>query len=409
MKLLRAATVLTSPTADPIGGGEVLVDGDTIAAVGPRGGVEVGDDVAIVDLPHHTLMAGLIDCHVHTGFTRDRDPITGHRAEPPARLALRMAENARKLVSAGVTTARDLGGRDFVDIALRDAIAEGLTVGPNLLVATRPITPGNGHCWYLGGAADSPDRIREVTRENLRAGADCLKIMASGGQLTPTAAAMWLPQFSADDMRIVVSEAHACGKTVAAHAHSPEAIRRCLDAGVDTLEHCSFLTETGPAYDPELAARIADAGTFVSPTVSGLFWKLREFMGAQRMDTLLERVTRMHEAGVRLIAGTDCGFKLKGVDNSADLFVTSLEVLEHAGLSRREVLEAATVTAAAACGLGGVTGSITAGHRADLIAVDGNPLNDLASLRRLDLVMVAGRAVTQSTVDTAAVSSAVLG
>ncbi|MGH8881084.1 MAG: amidohydrolase family protein, partial [Stackebrandtia sp.] len=267
---------------------------------------------------------------------------------------------------------------------------------------------GNGHCWYLGGSADSPDQIRAVARRNLRAGADCLKIMASGGQLTPTAAPMWHPQFTTDELRVAAAEAHACGKTIAAHAHSPEAVRRCLDAGVDTLEHCSFLTSAGPRYDPELADRIAASGTYVCPTMSGLFWQLRKFLGTKTMDSQLERIRRLHEAGVPLIAGTDCGFKLQGIDNDANLFVTSLEVLAHAGLSNRDVLRAATVTAAAACGLGEVTGSITPGRRADLIAVAGNPLAELSSLHNLDLVMVAGRTVTQSAVDTTAVSSAVL-
>jgi imidazolonepropionase-like amidohydrolase len=160
LKLIRAATVLTGRPGESIRNGEVLVDGARIAGVGERGSLDVPPSADVVDLPGRTLMPGLVDAHVHLGFDDRVDPVTGHTAESDPRLLLRMAENARKLVSAGVTLARDLGGRNFLDVALRDSIAAGLTVGPNLLVATRPITPTGGHCWYMGGEASRIPRAR---------------------------------------------------------------------------------------------------------------------------------------------------------------------------------------------------------------------------------------------------------
>ncbi|GAA0953761.1 amidohydrolase family protein [Virgisporangium aurantiacum] len=405
LKLIRAATVLTGRPGESIRNGEVLVDGTRIAGVGERGSLDVPPSALVLDLPGRTLMPGLVDAHVHLGFDDRVDPVTGQTAESDPRLLLRMAENARKLVSAGVTLARDLGGRNFLDVALRDSIAAGLTVGPNLLVATRPITPTGGHCWYMGGEADDLSGVRRVARENLRAGADVLKVMASGGQMTAVAPPAWRSQFDVTQLRAIVEEAELRGKGVAAHAHSPESISDVLEAGVTTIEHCTFLTPTGYAYDADLVARIASSGVYVCPTVHGQFEAIRSRVGSAPLDGWLSMLTRMRDAGVRLVAGDDCGFHLGDLDKAADDYVGGLEVFALAGFSAAEIIELATVTAAAACGVGDETGSLDAGKRADIIAVHGDPLFDLAALREIDLVLVAGRAVTQSGVDTVAGSS----
>ncbi|WP_188190532.1 amidohydrolase family protein [Nonomuraea sp. SYSU D8015] len=402
MRIFRAARVLTGRPGGVIQDGEVAVDGATIVSVGPRG--SAGEAEEIVDLPGHTLLPGLIDAHVHLGFDATVDPVTRRSAESDRHLLLRMAENARKLVSAGVTTARDLGGRGFLDLALRDAIEEGLAVGPHLLAATRPITITGGHCWYMGGEADDEAGIRRVARENLRAGADCLKVMASGGQMTPGAPPSWVPQYTTSQIRAVVEEAATRGKSVAAHAHAHAAIRSAVEAGVATIEHCSFFTSSGHRYDAELADLVAASGTYVCPTVHGVFWRLRDTLGAEMIDAWLDGVVAMREAGVRLIAGTDAGFGSAGVDNNTDGYVAGLEVFAHAGFGNAEILEMATVRAADACGVGAVTGSLEAGKRADLLAVRGDPLDRIADLRNLALVLVSGRAVTQTGVDTVTTS-----
>jgi imidazolonepropionase-like amidohydrolase len=261
----------------------------------------------------------------------------------------------------------------------------------------------------MGGEADDEQAIRRVARENLRAGADCLKVMASGGQMTPGAAPSWLAQYDTDQIRVVVREAAMRGKAVAAHAHAPEAIRSAVEAGVTTIEHCGFLTATGAAYDPAIVDSIAAAGIYVCPTAHGMFWKMRDMLGAEVMDSWLERVRRMRDAGVRIIAGTDSGFQILGLENRADDFVSSLAVFAEAGFGAEEIIEAATARAAQACGLGTVTGTLEPGKRADLIAVSGDPRTDLADLRDLELVLVSGRAVTQAGVDTVASSGGGLG
>ncbi len=401
MRILRAAQVLTGRPGEVIPYGEVAVDGDMIAFAGPRGGAgEPGDADEVVDLPGCTLLPGLIDAHVHLGFDDKVDPVTRQSPENDRHLLLRMAENARKLVAAGVTTARDLGARGFLDLALRDAIEEGLAVGPHLIAATRPITPTGGHCWYMGGEADDLPAIRRVARENLRAGADCLKIMASGGQMTPSAAPSWVQQYTTEEIRAVVEEAGARGKGVAAHAHAHAAIRSAVEAGVATIEHCSFFTPSGHRYDPELADVVAESGTYVCPTLHGVYWRLRDTLGPEMLDDWLHGIVALRDAGVRLIAGTDSGFAAAGVGNRTDGYVAGLEVFAGAGFGNAEVIELATARAADACGVGAVTGTVETGKRADLIAVRGDPLRRISDLRELVLVLVAGRAVTQTGVDT---------
>jgi imidazolonepropionase-like amidohydrolase len=411
MKLLRAGHVLTGRPGESFAAGEVLIDGPRIIHAGPRGSASPARGTEIAELPDCTLMPGMIDSHVHLGFDRAVDHVTRRSAESDAHLLLRMAENCRKLLAAGVTTARDLGGRDFLEVELRDAIEAGIAVGPHLIVATRPITATSGHCWYMGGEAGTDEEIRQVAQANLRAGADCLKVMATGGNMTPGGAPPWEAQFTADQIKLVVDEAAAHGKTVAAHAHGAAGIENAAEAGVTTIEHCSFIGEKGfyaPAkVDMRVVDKIAGRGIYVCPTVSGVVWKLRESMTSEWFDSWLSRLAAIRGAGVRIVAGTDSGFVMRGIENRMDDYVSGLELLAAAGWSAASVIEAATVLAAQACGVGDVTGSLDAGKRADLLAVRGNPLARLADLRRVRLVLVAGRAVTQVEVETVTSSGAV--
>ncbi|HEY3942255.1 MAG TPA: amidohydrolase family protein [Acidimicrobiales bacterium] len=408
MKLLQATTVLTGRPNEFIENGEVLIDGATIKAVGPRGSCPVDGGVEVVDLTGCTVMPGMIDSHVHLGFDRSVVPTTHLSKESNPHLILRMAENARKLLSAGVTTARDLGGRDFLEVELRDAIEAGLAVGPHLVVATRPITNSGGHCWYMGGEADTPDAIRQVARENLRGGADCLKIMATGGGMTPVGPPTWKAQFSVDEIKVVVEEARMRDKHIAAHAHGTAGIRNAAEAGVTTIEHCSFATQstTMITAEPDMDAigRIIANDVYVCPTVSGILFQMNDRFGPGGIDRLLGRLAAMREAGVQMIAGTDSGFGMAGRENRMDNYAGGLEVFAAAGWDNASVIEAATILAARAIGIDDVTGSLDAGKRADVIAVRGNPLRELGAVRDLELVMVSGRCVTQGKVDTTASS-----
>lgn len=410
IRILRPDLVLTGRPGEQYAHGEVVVQGKTIIAVGPRGSYvqetpEGEPTPEIIDLPGRTLLPGLIDAHVHLGFDSGIDASSGVPTTSDNELLLRMAENARKLVSAGVTTAKDLGCRGFLDTTLRSAIESGMSIGPNLVLATRPITTTGGHCWYMGGEADTAEDIRRVARENFRGGADCLKVMATGGSMTKGALPSWASQYSTELVAVAVDEANARGKMVSSHAHGLEGIRESVDAGVHTLEHCTFAGPDGlfgaDGFDEELVKRIAEEQIIVCPTVSGVIWNMGKILGDQWLDAWLARLGRMRELGVLIAAGTDAGFVTgSGFGISMDNYADGLDILSAAGWNAAQVIESATIIAARACGVADVTGTVEVGKRADLLAVNGNPLEGISALREVDLVLVSGRKVTQSNIDT---------
>ena len=181
-----------------------------------------------------------------------------------------MLRSARELLSAGVTTARDLGARSFLDIAVAAATASGMAEGPRLLTAARPLTPTGGHCWFMGGECDTADDLRRMVRLHHKMGADFVKVMSTGGFMTE-GAPPWSAQFSLAELEAVVAEAHRLGKRVAAHAHGRLGITQAVAAQVDTIEHCSFAgpdRKYGSDFDPAVVDQIAAAGIYVCPTMN---------------------------------------------------------------------------------------------------------------------------------------------
>ncbi len=335
------------------------------------------------DYPGATILPGLIDSHVHLGFDGGPDPAARMRAETDEQQLVLMLANARQLLGVGVTTARDLGARAYLDVMVRDAIAAGLARGPRMVVAARPVTITGGHCWFMGGEADSEDDLRRIVRTHHKHGADLIKVMATGGFMT-SGSAPWYAQFTTEQLAVVVAEASRVDKPVAAHAHGLEGIRRAVAAGVSTIEHCSWVTETNEReFSEPVAAEMAERGIVVCPTINVNAPYVAELTGM----TVGENVKRMYDLGVRMIAGTDAG-----VDNTPHhQYVGGLEALARLGFSSEQVIAMATTEAAAALGVGAVTGRLVPGYEADLIVVDGDPLADLAALGRLRRVVARGR------------------
>ncbi|MEU8782776.1 amidohydrolase family protein [Streptomyces sp. NPDC048637] len=379
MKLYTAARVLTGDGEVLPGGGVVTGDG-VIKAVGRLG--ELPTAAERVDFPHGTLLPGLIDAHVHLAMDGGDDPVSVLRAADDTALLHTMRRNARALLAAGVTTARDLGARGFLDVVLRDEITDGVSPGPRLLTATRPLTSPGGHCWYLGGECRGVDAIRRGVRERHLRGADLLKIMVTGGNTTPGSKA-WLHQFTDAELATAVSEAHSLGIPVAAHAHGADGIRAAVVHGMDTIEHCTWQTEHGfDGYLPALADAIAEAGIPVCGTFHPLLARDEAYAEQRRRV-----VTDMRRRGVAFIAGTDAGIR----DTPHSAYATALATMAGYGFTAAEVIRAATVDAAAALGVAGSTGSLTPGRNADLVAVHGDPLTDLSALAMPALVVARGR------------------
>ena len=240
--------VLTAPRV--ITGSETIVDG--VVVLGDRSVSWAGRAQALpeeygglprTDYPGATILPGLIDSHVHLGFDGGPDPAARMRAETDEQQLVLMLRNARDLLGVGVTTARDLGARSFLGVVVREAIASGLARGPAAGGGGPPVTVTGGHCWFMGGEADSEDDLRRIVRTHHKHGADLIKVMATGGFMT-SGSAPWYAQFTTEQLAVIVAEASRVDMAVAAHAHGLEGIRRAVAAGVSTIEHCSWVTET---------------------------------------------------------------------------------------------------------------------------------------------------------------------
>lgn len=391
MQLLTAGTVLPGPADERITDGAVLLDGDTIVAVGSRAAVEphVAADVRRREFgPKAAIVPGLINAHVHLAFDASPTWLANLQALDDQQLLVDMAERAQDALRAGVTTVRDLGDRGGMALRLREAIARGDLQGPRLLSAGSPLTLPQGHCWFLGGEVSGQAEIRAQIRRTAEAGADMIKVMASGGQVTPESVPSWESQFSRSELEIIVQEARAAGLAVAAHAHGTESIADSVAAGVSTLEHCSWSTSVGADRRDQVAEEIVDRGIFVCHAVPSPWAPFLDRLGPERTEAAITRVRWMHERGVPLIAGTDAGLTYSEFDLAGGLgYLTEL-----VGIPPAEVLEMATTRCADALGLERV-GRLAAGCAADLLIVDGDPHQHLDALQARRRVLRGGQDV----------------
>ncbi|MCU1406232.1 MAG: hypothetical protein JWQ43_2535 [Glaciihabitans sp.] len=384
--LLLTSAHLLRPGAAAIQNCAVVVTDGVISWVGERGDLPAEFLTAQhLDLGELTLLPGLIDAHVHLSLgaepAGDRAVSQADAVDDDAEFAL-MFRNARELVEAGVTTARDLGCRGYLALRVRDEISAGIAPGPRILAAGPPLTAPQGHCWFLGGEVNGAEEARTLVSAHIAAGVDVIKVMATGGFLTP-GTTPWDASFETATLEAIVTESHRLGRRVAAHCHGIEGIRRALAAGVDTLEHCSFVEEGGAkAFDSDLADAIVASGAYVSPTMNA---DARQMMA----DGWQPPVVELWRRGARVIASTDAG--IPGTPHGD--YVLALESLVVAGMPDSEVLIAATVNAAEALDLAEVTGRIAVGYSADLIAVQGDPSLDIRVLNLLKFVMARGRIV----------------
>jgi imidazolonepropionase-like amidohydrolase len=345
-----------------------------------------------VDLAGHTLLPGLINCHVHLCLGAEADPVRPLREEPLALTAIRALLRARETARAGVTTVRDLGGREYVEFAARRAIQEGLIDGPRIVAAGRPVCMTGGHGHWLGREADGPDDARKAVREQLKAGADVIKVIATGGVMTP-GVEPGSPQLTLDELRAAIEEARRAGRRTAAHAMAATGISDAIDAGITSIEHGVYLTE-------EIVAHMRRDGTFLVPTLNapvaiatgGLAAGIPEYMVRKSEHVVPAHVASFqlaHRAGVRIAAGADSGTPL----NFHGSLLPELTLMVKYGMTPLEVIRAATVTAADCLGLGEVTGRVAPGYAADLIAVAGDPAERIDALADLKLVLVNGRVI----------------
>ncbi|HET6318433.1 MAG TPA: amidohydrolase family protein [Chloroflexota bacterium] len=400
MKAIRAGRLIDGTGAAVQHGVSVFCEEGRIVGVEPSG--DTPSDAEVIDASESTVMPGLIDGHVHLVFSAAANPLGDLGVEDDQRLLLRSVAAARRALAAGVTTVRDLGGRGGVTFRLRDAIKDGLVRGPRVLAAGSPITITGGHCHFLGLEADDEAGVRAAARSQLKAGASCLKIMATGGRMTP-GTNVGRAQFSVAELSAAVDEARRGGVPIAAHALGTDGIRAAARAGVDTIEHCSWLGAlSGVEFDEATAALMAEKGIAAEPTLDTIIGPmkhsppeeispgLREHIALR--PRILDALRRMLELGVPIITGTDAGVSWTPFDSLAlelELLVTQVD------MKPLQAIHSATGGAARALGLAGSVGTVAVGSAADLIVVAGDPATDITALRQVHLVLQAGNVVAR--------------
>lgn len=379
----------------------VIVEGERISAIHARMPADFAG--TRIDLGSATCLPGLIDLHTHLAFEPSAQSYGEAFRLDPADYALRAADNALKTLRAGFTTVRDLGDRDNVTVALRRAIEQGRARGPRILTAAKSIASTGGHAdptngWrsdLMGdpgpreGVINAPAEARKAVRQRYKDGADWIKITATGGVLS-YARSPDNPQFTDEELAAIVATARDYGFKVAAHAHGKEGARRAILAGVDTIEHGTFMDEEtfalmkkrGTVYVPTLTA-----GVHVSEMakIDGYYPEIVRPKARAIGARIRETFAAAYRAGVPIAFGTDAGVFPHG-ENAREF-----ELMVQGGMPMSEALRAATLTAARVLGLEREIGSIAPGKIADLVAVQGDPLADPGRMRQVVLVMKQGR------------------
>ena len=394
------STWLTAGTLiDPVAGKKVAnpvveIDGDRIVSVSSGG--QVPDGATVVDLGDATILPGLADMHTHlTGYSDDFG--YGRLAISYTDEAIRGVVNARITLMAGFTVARNLGAGGFSDVSLRDAINDGKVPGPRLIVSGPALGITGGHCdsnllpkqydVVAGGVADGPWAVRQKVRDNKKYGADVIKFCATGGVLSK-GTSVGARQYTLEEMQAIVDEAHTAGLKVAAHAHGTEGIKYAIRAGVDSIEHSSLIDEEGL----ELAV---ENGTFLSINVYTGEYILAE---GEKNGVLPESMvkaayvhehrtgnfTRAVESGAKMVFSTDSAVIPHG-DNAVQM-----SRMVKYGMTPMQVIQSATTLAAELAGWEGQTGAVAPGYFADIIAVDGDPLEDISIMENVAFVMKGG-------------------
>jgi imidazolonepropionase-like amidohydrolase len=392
--LIKAGHVLDVKTGKIADAQTIVVVGDTIQSITASASVAAQPDDTVVDLGRMTVMPGLIDVHTHLTGNPEFDPYR-ELVSTDAKEAINGVVNARATLMAGFTSVRNVGAGGYVDVDLRDAINAGQVPGPHLQVSGPPLSITGGHCddnllpakyHDVGdGVADGIAAVQHKVRENIKYGADLIKICATGGVLSkgddPQAS-----QYTLEEMKAIVADAHRLGRKVAAHAHGAQGILWASEAGVDSVEHGSYIND-------ESIAEMKKNGTYLVPTLYLEDWMVEKghlppFYHQKMLDVTAvakNNIKHAMQAGVKIALGTDAAVYPHGLNaHELDVYVNQL------GMAPLTALQTATINAADLMGWSAKTGTLEPGKWADIIAIEKNPIDDVRVLQDVKFVMKGG-------------------
>jgi imidazolonepropionase-like amidohydrolase len=402
--VLKAAYLFDSKSGQLTNGGAVLVEGDKIKALGAQAAAPA--NAKVIDLGDATLLPGFIDSHTHITDEGHNDFYKGFHASMyrfAAEQSFYAGVYAKRTLDAGFTTVRNVGAGEYVDVGLRNAINTGITVGPTILTAVYSVGSTGGHCdqgpfppdrieprGIIQGVCNGADECRAAVRYQLKFGADVIKICSSGGVLSE-ADPVDVPQLTPDELNAIMSEAHSWKRKVAAHAHGDLAARQAVEAGVDSIEHGSFLSD-------ETLKLMKAKGTYLVPTRLAVYWvnqvadKFPPAIAAKARATLHEHERMFRSAlkmGVPIAFGTDSGVSPHGMN------AKEFKLLVDIGMQPSQALLSGTRESAKLLGIIDQVGTLEAGKIADIVAVKGNVLNDITATEKPVFVMKHGQVVVQ--------------
>ncbi len=413
-KLIKAGFLIDGFSDKPIENGAVLIEDAKIVQAGSASEVLPPEGVSVekYDFPRGTVLPGLIDVHTHFNYMGDGRHTDDVMAMEDDILLIRSVANARTHLESGVTTVRDCGGKHRTILSVREGMRRGLIPSPRILACGRPLTITGGHMWQMGGEADGIDEVTKAVRQVIKEGADYIKVPTTGGSTSTTAP--FLPSYNLPELQAIVDEAHKFGKQVATHSRATSGIVNSLDAGVDMIIH-SWMQEVDGSwvFRDDLAERIAREGRSINPTLyvdQTRIMVMREWERegstgqhaivdgvatltldkAQRdFDSLMGQMSRYIDMGVQLIAGTDSGFEWYAFGN----LMKELEYFSHVGMSYMATIKSATGDAAKAIGISDLAGTLKPDKVADVLVVDGNPIEKIGDLANVEAVFFEGARV----------------
>ena len=402
MKLvLKADRLIDGTGSELLVNAALVIEGKKITDITSQDKLDFhpNEEITVIDSENSTIMPGFVEAHAHMHCSAEPNAYDQVTTETDEVLLMRAVEAMRSSLHSGVTTIRDLGSKNQIAFPIRKAIEDGIIKGPRLLVAGTPITTTSGHCNMFGTEADTSDEVIKAIRAQVRRGADCIKIMSTGGRFTPRSN-IRAPQYPVETLIKAVKDAERLEVQVSAHCHGAAGVRNCVEAGIHNLIHCSWISEDPSKlydYDPNVADQIAEKGLYVDPTLATGY--MRQFRDTdikidyEAANQRYEILRDMWDRGVTFVSGLDTGMAHV---RFGDFAYTPQLMVEKLDISPADTIVTCTKTTAECLGVIKETGTLEKDKYADVVVVPGNPLEDITVMHLVESIIKQGEIIKRN-------------